>query len=382
MGTVSPLNIFGTLCFVCSTFLYPGGDQAQLELSSSFSYTTLQRSVVRASGAAQTGFPYNAADETPHGLLTEAAWFKPAEAGRGVGTPAFEVRAGVIEANSHTESLITLQRDAAVIQGGGNGRFEPIWILMRYPLGAQGSLETSLERPYYRGESLVVTGFPLYANPSELDLFTDTRSGSLGYRLRGEAWEVAAAFLYTKTSNHESTVDSYYNGTGDIYGGQVELNRRFGTVDVSLRGSVQRGSLTITEAFHPDFDVMEYRSDFVRDLVGVRARYPFKRGRLIGWADGVHTETPFYDALAVGNQETQLRDSGLRHSFHTTEFIFGLSGELFVGRSFALSVVASRREGNESASFDATPVNPNSAFLRIRRSGWSAGIGIRVLAEP
>jgi hypothetical protein len=382
MGTVSPLNIFGTLCFVCSTFLYSGGDHPELELSASFSYTTLQRSVVSANGAAQNGIAYNAADETPHGLLMEAAWFKPARAGLGVGTPAFEVRAGIIEANSHTESLITREGEEAFIQGGGSGRFEPIWILMRYPLGAQGSLEASLERPYYRGESLVVTGFPLYANPSVRDFFTDTRSGSLGYRLRGEAWEAAAAFLYTRTSNHESTSASYYNGTGNIYGGQLELNRRFGAIDVSLRGSIQQGSLAITEAFQPDFDVMRYRSDFGRDLVGVRAGYPFTGGRLIGWVDGVHTETPFYDALAVGNQETELRDSGLRHSFHTMEFIFGLSGELFVSRNFALRVFGSRREGNESASFDATPVNPNSASLRIRRSGWSVGLGFRVLAQP
>ena len=183
MITVSPLNVFGTLCLLCATFLTPSVDRQQLELSAAFTYTSLQRSVTSSNGAPQTSLTYNAADETPHGLLAEAAWFKPAPAGEGVGTPAFELRVGIIEATAHSESLITDVGHAVLVQGSATGRFESVAV-GRAQLGRHGSLEASFERPYYRSKGIVVTGLA-HANPSRRDLLTDTRAASLGYRFRG-----------------------------------------------------------------------------------------------------------------------------------------------------------------------------------------------------
>jgi hypothetical protein len=382
MTTASPLNVFGTLCFLCSTFLYPSVDRQQLELTAAFNYTTLQRSVTSSNGEPQTGINYNAADETPHGLLAEAAWFKPAPAGQGAGTPAFELRAGIMEANSHTESLITQVGHQDYVQGSATGRFEPVAILVRIPLGGHGSVEAGLERPYYRSKGIVVTGFPLYANPSGRDFLVDTRSASLGYRFRGTGWEAAAAFLYATTSNQDATEAGYFRDSGSIYGGQLELNRRFGKLDLSVRGAVQRGSLSVTEGFQPAFDVVQYHRDFTREFGGAKARTSFGKAFFVAWVDGTHTQAPFWDSLAPAIQETVLHDSGLQHDFHTTDFVFGLCGELWIGRNLTIRGFGTRRAGSETVTFDATTVNPQSVSLKIRRSGWSAGIGFRVLAEP
>ena len=382
MITVSPLNVFGTLCLLCATFLTPSVDRQQLELSAAFTYTSLQRSVTSSNGAPQTSLTYNAADETPHGLLAEAAWFKPAPAGEGVGTPAFELRVGIIEATAHSESLITDVGHAVLVQGSATGRFESVAVLGRAQLGRHGSLEASFERPYYRSKGIVVTGFPLYANPSLRDLLTDTRAASLGYRFRGTGWEAATSFLYTATSNQDATAAGYFRDSGKIYGGQLELSQRFGRLDFSVRGAVQRGSLSITEGFQPSFDVFQYRRDFTRGFGGVKAHTSFGKASLVGWVDGTHTEAPFWDSLAAGIQETVLHDSGLQHDFHTTEFVFGICGELYLGRQVTIRAFGARRSGYETVSFGATTVNPESVSLTVHRSGWSAGLGFRMLAEP
>src|SRR5512140_2155182 len=159
MDPVLTLGAFGSVCLLCAGLQQPLVDSSAIHLGGTFVYSTVSRKVDGSSGVPPAiVFPGETADTTPHGAAISLSWQTPAPKGLGVGTPAFELTGGIVEAISHTESDSKDANGQVVANGSGNGRFESFYGVVRIPLGTRSSVEAGLEVPFNRSRDLMVSG--------------------------------------------------------------------------------------------------------------------------------------------------------------------------------------------------------------------------------
>ena len=379
MDPVLTLGAFGSVCLLCGSLQVPLVESSAIHLGGTFVYSTVTRKVDGASGVPPAiSFPGESADTTPHGAAISLSWQTPAPKGLGVGTPAFEVTGGVVEAISHTESNSKDTSGQVAANGSGNGRFESFYGVVRVPLGLCHSLEAGVEVPFNRSRDLTVSGVGnLYFTPGRRDLYSFTTNVALGYRFRGRGWEASAAGLYSTTSTQNGTGYAYSNGSGTLWGGEAQILRQFGKLGASLAAGAQAGHLTFTEGLYPDFVETRYESPLKRRFVRAEVAYPVSTVSLRFSALWLHVEAPYWDAGATLNVETLLHDGGLDFSTRSNEVLLRLTAEIPLRKTVMLQLTALVRQGSETVDFTATSVNPGSASLSLTRSGWAAIGGFR-----
>jgi hypothetical protein len=379
MDPVLTLGAFGSVCLLCGSLQVPLVESSAIHLGGTFVYSTVTRKVDGASGVPPAiSFPGESADTTPHGAAISLSWQTPAPKGQGVGTPAFEVTGGVVEAISHTESNSKDTSGQVAANGSGNGRFESFYGVVRVPLGLCHSLEAGVEVPFNRSRDLTVSGVGnLYFTPGRRDLYSFTTNVALGYRFRGRGWEASAAGLYSTTSTQNGTGYAYSNGSGTLWGGEAQILRQFGKLGASLAAGAQAGHLTFTEGLYPDFVETRYESPLKRRFVRAEVAYPVSTVSLRFSALWLHVEAPYWDAGATLNVETLLHDGGLDFSTRSNEVLLRLTAEIPLRKTVMLQLTALVRQGSETVDFTATSVNPGSASLSLTRSGWAAIGGFR-----
>ena len=379
MDPILTLGAFGSVCLLCGSLQVPLVESSAIHLGGAFVYSTVTRKVDGASGVPPAiSFPGESADTTPHGAAISLSWQTPAPKGQGVGTPAFEVTGGVVEAISHTESNSKDTSGQVAANGSGNGRFESFYGVVRVPLGLCHSLEAGVEVPFNRSRDLTVSGVGnLYFTPGRRDLYSFTTNVALGYRFRGRGWEASAAGLYSTTSTQNGTGYAYSNGSGTLWGGEAQILRQFGKLGASLAAGAQAGHLTFTEGLYPDFVETRYESPLKRRFVRAEVAYPVSTVSLRFSALWLHVEAPYWDAGATLNVETLLHDGGLDFSTRSNEVLLRLTAEIPLRKTVMLQLTALVRQGSETVDFTATSVNPGSASLSLTRSGWAAIGGFR-----
>lgn len=379
MDPILTLGAFGSVCLLCGSLQVPLVESSAIHLGGTFVYSTVTRKVDGASGVPPAiSFPGESADTTPHGAAISLSWQTPAPKGLGVGTPAFEVTGGVVEAISHTESNSTGPGGQVAVNASGNGRFESFYGVVRIPLGVRQSLEAGVEVPFNRSRDLTVSGVGnLYFTPGRRDLYSFTTNVALGYRFRGRGWEASAAGLYSTTSTQNGTGYAYSNGSGTLWGGEAQILRQFGKLGASLAAGAQAGHLTFTEGFYPDFVETRYESPLKRRFVRAEVAYPVSTVSLRFSALWLHVEAPYWDAGATLDVETLLHDGGLDFSTRSNEVLLRLTAEIPLRKTVMLQLTALVRQGSETVDFTATSVNPGSASLSLTRSGWAAVGGFR-----
>ena len=379
MDPILTLGAFGSVCLLCGSLQVPLVESSAIHLGGTFVYSTVTRKVDGASGVPPAiSFPGESADTTPHGAAISLSWQTPAPKGLGVGTPAFEVTGGVVEAISHTESNSKDTSGQVAANGSGNGRFESFYGVIRVPLGLCHSLEAGVEVPFNRSRDLTVSGVGnLYFTSGRRDLYSFTTNVALGYRFRGRGWEASAAGLYSTTSTQNGTGYAYSNGSGTLWGGEAQILRQFGKLGASLAAGAQAGHLTFTEGFYPDFVETRYESPLKRRFVRAEVAYPVSTVSLRFSALWLHVEAPYWDAGATLDVETLLHDGGLDFSTRSNEVLLRLTAEIPLRKTVMLQLTALVRQGSETVDFTATSVNPGSASLSLTRSGWAAVGGFR-----
>lgn len=379
MDPVLTLGAFGSVCLLCGSLEPPLVESSAIHLGGTFVYSTVTRKVNGASGVPPAiAFSGEHADTTPHGAGISLSWQTPARKGLGVGTPAFEVAGGVVEAISHTESDSKNSLGQVAVNGSGDGRFESFHGVVRIPLGLRHSLEAEVEVPFNRSRDLIVAGVGnFYSNPGRRNLYSFTTNVALGYRFRGRGWEASAASLYSTTSTQYGTYYAYSNGSGPFWGGEAQVLRRFGKLGASLAAGAQAGHLTFTEGLFPDFVETRYDSPLRRRFVAAEVAYPVSTVSLRLSALWLHVEAPYWDAGGTLNVETLLHDGGLDFYSRSNEVFLRLTAEIPLRKTVMLQLTALRRQGSEAVSFTSTPVNPGSASLSLTRSGWAAIAGFR-----
>jgi hypothetical protein len=375
---VLTLGAFGSVCLLCGSPQPPLVESSAIHVGGVFIYSTVTRRVDKASGVPPAiDFPGESADTTPHGAGISISWQAPAPIGLGVGTPAFELTGGVVEAISHTESNSTDPTGNVAVNGSGNGRFESFYGVVRIPLGVH-SIEAGVEVPFNRSRDLIVPGVGnFYFQPERRNLYSFTTNLALGYRFRGRGWEASATVLYTTTSTQNGTGYAYSNGHGPLWGGEAQILRRFGKLGVSLAAGTQSGHLTFAEGLFPAFVETHYQSSLRRRFAKAEVAYPVRTVSLLFSALWLHAETPYWDAGGTLNVETLLHDGGLDFTSRSNEVFLSVVGEIPVRKTLVLQLTLLRRQGSEAANFTRTSVNPGSASLSLTRSGWAAVAGFR-----
>lgn len=379
MDPVLTLGAFGSVCLLCGSLQQPLVEVSAIHLGGTFVYSTVSRKIDGATGVPPAiAFPGENADTTPHGAAISLSWQTPASKGLGVGTPAFELTGGIVEAISHTESDSKDAGGQVVANGSGNGRFESFDGVVRIPLGTRSSLEAGLEVPFNRSRDLMVSGAGnFYANPARRNLYSFTTNVALGYRLRGTDWEASASGLYSTTSTQNGTYYAYSNGSGRLWGGEAQFLRRFGRLGTSLAAGAQTGHLAFTEGLFPDFVETRYEAPLRRRFVKAEIAYPISTVSLRLSALWLHVEAPYWDAGATLNMETLLHDGGLDFSSRSNEVLLRLTAEIPLRKTVMLQLTALVRQGGETVDFTSTPVNSGSASLSLSRTGWAAIGGFR-----
>ena len=378
MDPVLTLGAFGSVCLLCGSLQPPLVESPAIHLGGTFVYSTVTRKVDRASGVPPAiAFPGESADTTPHGAAISLSWQTPAPKGKGVGTPAFEVTGGIVEAISHTESDSMNPGGQVAVNGSGNGRFESFHGVVRVPVGAH-SIEAGVEVPFNRSRDLIVAGVGnFYGDPGRRNLYSFTTNAALGFRFRGNDWEASVAGLTSTTSTQVGTYYAYSNGSGRLWGGEVQALRRFGKLGASLAAGAESGHLSFTEGLFPDFVEARYEAPLRRRFVRAEVAYPVSTVSLRLSALWLHVEAPYWDAGGTLNVETLLHDGGLDFSTRSNEVFLRLTAEIPLRKTVMLQLTALVRQGGEIATFTSTPVNPGSASLSLTRTGWAAVGGFR-----
>jgi hypothetical protein len=375
---VLTLGAFGSVCLLCGSLQPALVESPAIHVGGVYIYSTVTRKVETASGVPSAiSFPGESADTTPHGAGISFSWQAPAPNGLGVGTPAFELTGGVVESISHTESNSTNPAGDVAVNGSGNGRFESFYGVVRIPLGAH-AVEAGVEVPFNRSRDLIVPGVGnFYFEPERRDLYSFTTNLALGYRFRGTGWEASAAVLYTTTSTQNGTGYAYSNGRGPLWGGEAQILRRFGKLGVSVAAGAQSGHLTFAEGLFPAFVETNYESPLRRRFVKAEVAWPLHSVSLLVSALWLHVETPYWDAGGTLNVETLMHDGGLDFASRSNEVYLSATAEVPLRKTLVLQLTLLRRQGSETADFTPTSVNPGSASLSLRRSGWAGIAGFR-----
>jgi hypothetical protein len=379
MDLVFRLSAFGSVCLLCGQILNPVEEPSAFRAVGGYVYATAEREVTGASGAAlgSRGLALaDSADSTPHGAAIEVSWVEASPKGIGAGTPALELALGVVEAFSHTEADTLDDSGVSVVNSSGNARFETFWFRGRVPFAPRHSLEAAVEIPFNRSRDLIVSGpGNVYANPERRNLYSYASSVALGYRHRGDGWESAAALRWAHASTQNGTERAYTNGTGALWGFEVELLRRFGAWRGSISGGTLQGNLRFTEGLFPEFSEETFSRRFVRNFAGIEISRPIGRTSPFFSARWVGVRTPYWDSAATLNTETLLHDQGLDYSFRSDELFLMLGLEVRVRELMSVQVAALKRFGREEVDLLPTSTNPGSGSLSISRSGWGITAG-------
>jgi hypothetical protein len=364
MDATNPLGAFGSLCLLCVQ-LARGPASDGVRAAGAFEYHTLQRAPKDRPGAG---------DSTPHGVWLDIAWSRRSES-LGAAAAPLEIAAELAEAASHNENQAAASNGLPRSTASGNGRFEPLSLVVRLPLGDRQSVELGIERPFSKTQDFLVFGEERYFGAETRTISADTRTASLGYRRRWQGAEAAVFVERSQPSYASGTGNAFTAGEGRLWGAGLEAAVALGRVRAALAAGGSSGTVAVREKLAPAFQQRRFDEPFSRRFARAQISAPLGRWTATATAAAVHIATPFWDSQAPLNAETAYHDRGLDFRSRSTEVFLSAAASWRWRPSLSLQAFALRRYGNESVEFRATPVAEGSAYIPVRREGWAAGLG-------
>ncbi len=377
---VQGLGAFGVLCLLCTGPTSGGleaGGTPYWAVRSEFLYSSFQRSMVDPTVATTGGNGLvDGGDTTFHAVAIEVSRVRPAEDGLGGGAPRGEVALGFAVAPSHDEGTLKAYADLPRIATTGDGRSESVWFRGRVPVGRTGSLELSVERPYFTEADVVITGTDLYFGASLRNLLTDVRNVAAGYRFFGHRFDVALHVLWTNIRMQWGTGKSFLNYRGDVLGADLDGEMRLGAWRIIAACGAESGHLRTQGGFYPAFVPYEDSPYFRRRHLVLGTGRTFGRLALAATAGGVFLEAPYWDSGAITSTEGYRIDEGRSYVQSSRQAILDLTAFYRFSETFSAEGGFQHVTGDENARFPAASPGVGDLSASFRRRGWAYRLGL------
>ncbi len=365
-------------CVFCAGFLLGGELPPRDGLSTEIglSYATLAREIP-ASGED----PYDVSDVTPKFVLIGLGNARPAPAGLGAGTPAFEWRLRVAFGPSHDEQIRNPSAAQEGVETDGTGRYENFALLGRFPIGGRGSLEAALNRRRQNATDVLNIGGEEQTVSEQRNLTAERGDGALGWRQRWKDFEAAVSARYAKVTGYNATAGAFHNSSGGIFGASLEGRWRKGCWTVLASAERLSGSIDVHEESFPDFAPRDTQGDATLEAYRLAVGYSWPRTELFLTATYDRERLPFV-SLAVLGIETVAFDGG----YHPDSQVEEIFGDLTVRYAFTPAIRARlglRLAGGQERVHltDATGSRPPQT-LEVDRGGRFGGGLSRTLGFP
>lgn len=378
---VHHLGAYGVLCLLCAgpgDLTRPDPPSARWNIEAAGVYATFQRPLLDEKGIAEgPGDEFDGGDTTPHGVAVEAGRRWPSTAG--AGSPRKEFAFGVLEATTHNEAQTKKPYGTQpTINTTGNGRFESVWIKVRYPVSERGSLELAVDRPYYTEADIVVAGDDLYFGSSRRNLLTDVRNTALGYRHFGDGYEIAAQAVWTDVRTQYGTGRAFLNGSGTVWGATAEALVTFGAWRGQVFAGYQHGTIGVEGGFFPHFEPWTGDFEHTRTFVATAAGRRWGRWGAALALRGVWIRSPYWDSGGFANTEMYEIDQGRSFSLSSREFFGDFTGSYDVSETLRFSASILRRHGDDQSTMAPTLPGVAPSGYPGRRRGWGCGVAVQV----
>ena len=355
-------------CIFCSMFLF-APDPARLsgystELAAS--YSTLGRRTEPEPGL------LDRSETTGKFIGIGAGFSRPAPAGLGAGTPELEWRARIVFAPSHDE-----QAEAGAwsdpIVAKGTGRDENFSLLLRYPVGARGSIEAAVSRRYNESTDLLTRGAGDASRLQERDLSADRTDWGLGWRHRFHRFEAALGVRNASPKGSHKSYGAFQITHGTFWGAEGEVRVSGERWTLGLSGEEAAGSLEVVEKNQPAFLKREFAARARLQAVSLAGSYRFEKNDVSLSVTYENSRLPFV-SLAVTGFETAEFEQGYHPDSRTHQTAVRLEFGRRLLPAFRVKAFLRAAYGSESVRLtDPDAVLPERKLSIDREGKYGAG---------
>jgi hypothetical protein len=247
----------------------------------------------------------DSSDITPKFVLVGMGDAWPALDGLGAGTPASEWRARVAFGTSHDQQERKAFPDADLdrILTSGTGRYENFALLGRVKVADRDSVEFAIDRRSELATDLVNIGPENGAVSTSRSLSASRADIALGWRHRWRGFEAEVGLHGSEPNGYNSTLGSFQQGKGTLWGGEAEARWRNAGWTVLLHGEGMWGNLAVHRESQPEF--VERSTSEPAELAAIRVGggYSWPRTELFLTTTYERQKLPFVAIALLGTEQ-------------------------------------------------------------------------------
>lgn len=268
----------------------------------------------------------DSSDITPKFVLVGMGDAWPAPDGLGAGTPASEWRARVAFGTSHDQQERKASPDLGLdrILTSGTGRYENFALLGRVKVSERDSIELALDRRAESSTDLINIGPENGAVSSSRSLSASRADFALGWRHRWRGLEAEIGLHGSRPDGYNSSLGSFQQGKGTLWGGEAEGRWRSSGWTVLLHGEGMWGNLDVHRESQPDFADRNTSEPAEFAAARLGGGYSWPRTDLFLTATYERQKLPFV-AIAVLGTEQLAFDNGYDTNSVNDEAYFDLA---------------------------------------------------------
>jgi hypothetical protein len=364
-------------CVFCAAMLF-GTDlpvAPGLGAEMGFSYSTFSRKYT-APGARE-----DVSDVTPKFVVIGLGNSRAPSADLGAGTPMSQWQVLFTVAPSHDESARRPNDAYGQVTSTGTGRYENFAGIGRIPLGERDSVELAFERRSDEATDTINVGGSDHNITQERTIGAERVDFGGGWRHRWPNLEVSAAFRYAKISGSVAEQGSTNNGSGGLFGGELEGRWRRGRWTFVLHGAYFGGSLNVFQQSLPNYVVTELKAGSSLSAIRGTIGYSWPRTDLFLTTTYDRQDLPTAP-LAVLGTESLLYDQGYRPESSAHDLFFDLLWRYRFASRLRMRVGLRLAWGSETNTLIDTNGGPSRVLSDIERGGDFGGGLSNFLRSP
>ena len=340
-----------------------------------FSYATMARRL-----DVLPGIRVDSSDVTPKFVLVGMGNAWPAPDGLGAGTPASEWRARIAFGTSHDQQERKALDDPPLerILTSGTGRYENFALLGRLKLDDRNSVELAFDRRAESATDLINIG-PENGNVSSSRSLSASRADfALGLRHRWPGFEAEVGLHGAEPNGYNSSIGSFQQGKGTLWGGEVEARWRHSGWTVLLHGEGAWGNLDVHRESQPDFTERDTSEAASLTALRVGGGYSWARTDLFLTTTFERQKLPFV-AIAVTGTEQVNFDRGYDPNSVNDEVYFDLAVRYAITPAVRIRLDVALAWGAETVSLtDPAGVLPPLSLDVHRRGIFGGGLSTSI----